>query len=128
MGYLKLIIGPMFAGKSTELISCANRYEQIDKNVMAINHIINNRYGSTKISTHDQKIYDKCFTISDLNDVEIFHKDVFDDADIIIIEELQFFENAFAYIKKWVDEDDKIVFAAGLDGDSNREPFGDVLK
>ena len=128
MGYLKLIIGPMFAGKSTELISCANRYEQIDKNVMAINHVINNRYGSTKISTHDQKIYDKCFTISNLNDVEIFHKDVFDNADIIIVEELQFFENAFAYIKKWVDEDDKIVIAAGLDGDSNREPFGDVLK
>jgi len=128
MGYLKLIIGPMFAGKSTELISSANRYEQIEKNVMAINHIINNRYGSTKISTHDQKTYDKCFMMSDLNDVEMLHKDVFNKAGIIIIEELQFFENAFAYIKKWVDEDDKIVIAAGLDGDFNREPFGDVLK
>ncbi len=44
-GYLELIIGPMYAGKSTELIKKINVYKFLEKKMVAINHKINNRYG-----------------------------------------------------------------------------------
>ena len=44
-GRLELIIGPMYASKTTELIKTSNRYKSIQKNILAINHKINNRYG-----------------------------------------------------------------------------------
>lgn len=122
MGSLKLILGPMFSGKSTELLKLAREFESIDKKVLYINHVRNDRYGTTSISTHDQfKTTKKCFSVNSLCYID--WKDV-KAADVIVIEELQFFEDAFKYITKWVDLHDKIVIAAGLSGDSNREPFG----
>ena len=41
---------------------------------------------------------------------------------------IQFFKDAFEIINKVVDKDNKVVVAAGLVSDFNREPFGDVLR
>tara|TARA_B110000914_G_C15421784_1_gene426989 strand:- start:430 stop:1002 length:573 start_codon:yes stop_codon:yes gene_type:complete len=131
MGYLKLIIGPMFAGKSTELMRIIRTYRAIDKKVLPINHIINKRFNTHKITTHDyvndgrNLDSEDCIVVSNLNEIDI---NVIKSSDVIIIEELQFFEDAFENIVKWVDEWDKIVIAAGLIGDSQRKPFGDVLR
>ena len=127
-GRLELIIGPMFSGKSTELIKHANRYISIGKNVLAINHKINNRYGSSKITTHDNKVFENCIIIDKLADVHRFYRQQFNESDIIIIEELQFFKDGFDFIKKTVDTTGKTVITAGLSGDFIREAFGDVLK
>jgi thymidine kinase len=125
-GYLELIIGPMYAGKSTELIKKINVYQFLEKKMVAINHKINNRYGTEGISTHNNTIYDNCLIFEKLKD---FEKDpIFQETEIIIIEELQFFEDAFETISKWCDIDKKKVIAAGLDGDFERKPFGDVLR
>jgi thymidine kinase len=127
-GYFKLIIGPMYAGKSTELLRVINKYKILNKNIIVINHIINNRYGSTKLITHDKKEYNDCLILENLSYLEKNYKDIFTSCDVIIIEELQFFKDAYDNIVKWLDIDNKIVVAAGLDGDFMRKPFGDVLK
>ena len=127
-GRLELIIGPMFSGKSTELIKHANRYISIGKNVLAINHSINNRYGSNKITTHDHKIFEECITIDKLDNIHTLYKNEYERSDIIIIEELQFFNDAFEFIKNTVDTTDKTIITAGLSGDFKRNSFGDVLK
>jgi thymidine kinase len=127
-GRLELIIGPMFSGKSTELIKHANRYISIGKNVLAINHKINNRYGSNKITTHDKKVFENCIIIDKLNDIHNLYTQKFNDSEIIIIEELQFFPDGFDFIKNTVDFTNKTVITAGLSGDFRRNPFGDVLK
>ena len=128
-GYLEIIMGPMFAGKSTELLRIINLYKCLDKSVTVINHKINNRYGeSTSLITHDKNKITDCLVLSDLSNLENDYRDKFDRTDVIIIEELQFFENSFDTIIKWVDIDSKIVICAGLDGDYNRAPFGDLLK
>ena len=129
MGRLELIIGPMYAGKSTELLRIVNRYKCLGKKVLAINHSINNRYGcSTVITTHDNKKLNGCL---DLKHLSLLLTDKyetkFNEADVIIIEELQFFTDAVEIIKICIDKYDKIVICAGLDGDYKREPFGDVL-
>ena len=102
-GYLELIIGPMYAGKSTELIKKINVYKFLEKKMVAINHKINNRYGTEGISTHNNTIYDNCLIFEKLKD---FEKDpIFQETEIIIIEELQFFEDAFETVSKWCDND-----------------------
>lgn len=125
-GYLELIIGPMYSGKSTELLKNINVYKFLEKKMIAINHKINNRYGTIGISTHNNEIYDNCIIVDKLSDFE--KNEQFKDTEIIIIEELQFFEDAFETITKWCDIYHKKVIAAGLDGDFERKPFGDVLK
>ena len=128
MGFLELIFGPMFAGKSTELIRRADNYQVINKVILAINHTINKRYGSSQITTHNNAILRGCIVVDKLEDVEKQFQKAFMNADVILIEELQFFKDAFDTIIKWVEKDNKTVIAAGLVGDSDRKPFGDVLR
>ena len=126
-GYLELIIGPMYAGKSTELIKIINRYKCLQKNIIIINHIYNNRYGSNGLTTHNKESIDKCIILENLKDLDKTNI-YFEKVDVIIIEELQFFNDAFEIIIDWCDNKGKTVVAAGLDGDFMRNPFGDVLK
>jgi thymidine kinase len=124
-GNLELIIGPMFSGKSTELIKIIRRYNSINKKILVINHKINNRYNSSSITTHNKDFYNDCMifdNLSEINNVDLTN------FDIIIIEELQFFTDAFKNITYLVDKLNKTVICAGLDGDFQRNPFGDVLK
>jgi len=125
-GRFELIIGPMFSGKSSELIRITNRYKSIGKNILAINHSINNRYDTTNISTHDKMVLDDCITTDNLNNLK--NTDKYINAEIIIIEELQFFNGAYDFVVNAVDTDGKIVIAAGLNGDFKRQPFGDILR
>ncbi len=124
-GYLELIIGPMYAGKSTELIRIINRYKCLNKKITVINHKLNDRYGSSCLTTHNKDKIDNCIILSKLNDLE---EDIIFNSDVIIIEEMQFFEDAYDVIIKWCDIYHKNVVGAGLDGDFMRQPFGDVLR
>ena len=49
------------------------------------------------------------------------------ESEVIFIEEAQFFENLFTFVKDGL-ENQKSFYVAGLDGDFKREPFGDILK
>jgi thymidine kinase len=124
-GYLELIIGPMYAGKSTELIRIINRYKCLNKKIIIINHTFNNRYGSTGLTTHNREKIDKCIILDNLSELD---SNELYNTDVIIIEELQFFKDAYECVIDWCDNKNKIVIAAGLDGDFMKNPFGDVLK
>ena len=127
---LQLFIGPMYAGKSSELIRQIQRYEILKKNLLVINHTINNRYGSNTITTHTHISYDDCIIVGSLGEIaeKEEYKRRFEDADVIVIEELQFFGDAYDNIVNWCDNHGKHVIAGGLDGDFRRQPFGDVLR
>ena len=126
-GSLELIIGPMYAGKSTELIKKIKIYEILEKNILIVNHSINNRYGSKGISTHDCIKVENSINIESLKDLENDYLTLFQDSEIIIIEELQFFNDAFSKITEWLDLYNKKIIAAGLISDYEKKPFGDVL-
>jgi thymidine kinase len=125
VGYLELIIGPMYAGKSTELIRIINRYKCLKKKIIVINHTLNNRYGSSGLTTHNKDKIDYCIILENLGDLDI---ELLNNNDVIIIEELQFFTDSYTKIIDWCDNHNKTVICAGLDGDFLRNPFGDVLK
>tara|TARA_Y200000002_G_scaffold328288_1_gene291812 strand:- start:9 stop:596 length:588 start_codon:yes stop_codon:yes gene_type:complete len=132
-GYLKLIIGPMFSGKSTELLREIRRYEAINKRVLVINHSLNKRYNTDSISTHDKSIFKKkgsseLLILNNLGELINEHNDKLENAEIICVEELQFFRDALEIIPKLVDDKKKNIICAGLIGDYLRESFGDILK
>lgn len=125
-GRLEVIIGPMFAGKSTKLIEIANRYESIQKKILTITHVIDNRYGDGVISSHN-KIQKKCITTDILAKVPEISQE-YEQSEIIIIEEGQFFPDLKQFVIKAVETDKKHVIVAGLSGDYKREPFGQILE
>ncbi len=127
-GYLKLIIGPMYAGKSSELLRNIDKYEYLQKNILVINHEFNKRYNSHGVTTHNGHVYNDCIIAKNFKDVITNYNDKFQNAEIIIIEELQFYDDALEYIPHWCDNLKKTVIASGLNGSSNRKPIGHVLE
>ena len=59
MSYLELIIGPMFSGKSSRLIQIIRKYKVLNKSILVIKPIIDNRYShNSHIITHDQVLFE----------------------------------------------------------------------
>jgi len=122
---LNLIIGCMFSGKSTEIIKLINRLQKIDEPFFIVKPEIDNRYSSHMIYTHDS-YQRRCEVRKEL--IPLFENEEYKLSKYIIIEEAQFFKDLESFILKAVDRDKKNVTVVGLDGDSNRNNFGDIHK
>ena len=55
-GHIQMILGPMFAGKSTELLRRVKRYELAKKKCLLIKSVNDDRYSKDCISTHDKYV------------------------------------------------------------------------
>ena len=119
---LKLIVGCMYSGKTTEILRIVNSLKHINEIPIIIKPKIDNRYSSNKISTHNKQEYE-CQTIDNLSDFKNLN-----DSKYIIIEEAQFFKDLLLFVIDQVEIKDKNVIVVGLDGDSDRENFGDIHK
>lgn len=129
MAYLKLIIGPMFSGKSTKLIELIRKYKVLNYKMMVIKNSLDKRYTDVDEIVSHNKDTEKCVCVSNLMD--IFSNDElqlqFLTANVIFIEEAQFFPD----LEKFVDlclVENKRIFVVGLNGDSNMKNFGDIHK
>ena len=125
MSKIEIILGPMFSGKSTELLRRTRRYEAIGRKIMYINHSLDTRYGDNKISTHDKVENDAIMTPMLMH---VLKTDPFNECDIIAINEAQFFTDLLDFCVLCMNDFGKHIIVAGLDGDYKREPFGDILK
>jgi len=121
-GHLELCLGPMFSGKTTYLIQAYKKNHYIGKAVLVINYAEDRRYHDTMLSTHDQ-IMIPCVQSHTLGSL----RDRFSEADVIIINEGQFFEDLYEVVLDLVDVQGKCVYVCGLDGDFQRKPFGRIL-
>jgi thymidine kinase len=122
-GYLKIISGCMFSGKTSYLIKENRKWKSIDLKVLTINFHLDLRYGNNKIISHDNNNVE-CVMIKEFNDK--LNKTI-KNYDVIIINEAQFFSDLKKYVIPWVDELKKIVIVSGLDGDFKRNKFGEIL-
>jgi len=127
-GYLELFLGPMFSGKTTQLIQQYKLHTYIGKKVVVINYSGDTRYTiDSMMSSHD-KIMIPCIMLNCLG--EIWENDIYHsirNADVIIINEGQFFEDLYDVVVKMVDTYRKTVYISGLDGDFQRNKFGRIL-
>lgn len=121
-GYLELWIGPMFSGKTTQLIQTYKQYHYIGKNVCVVNYNLDQRYHDTMLSTHD-KMMIPCLQTSLLKNIK--HDAL--QSDVILINEGQFFADLFNEVIDLVEVHKKKVYICALDGDFKREKFGSVL-
>lgn len=124
-GTLRLIVGPMYAGKTSKLIETYTTAINNNLNVIVLTHSSEIRYSIDKLSTHDQKQI-SCFKYDKITTFIEDKKDEIAKADIILIDEAQFFEDLLE-IKGIVDNYHKNVYVFGLDGDFKRNKFGQIL-
>jgi len=116
--YLEIIVGPMYSGKTTELIEKYEELKQNGHNVCVINYIDDKRYSETKLSTHDGKMIE-CIQIKELKHIETTESH-------ILVNEAQFFEDLYETAITWLNKN-KRVYLYGLDGDFQRKKFGKIL-
>ena len=137
-GYLDIITGPMFSGKSTELLRRLLVEVSVGRNVLYINHSSDTRGSIDKetpapFSTHNPLLSKGEMTkfppnitfksSSELKSLEFFIQDF----DIIGIDEAQFFSDLHIAVTYFVDNLNKHIVVSGLTGDSDRKKFGQIL-
>lgn len=122
-GNLEIIIGPMFSGKSTEIIRRIRLLQKIDKKIIVVKPCIDNRYSTDKITSHDYESVD-CIVINNLADI---NNSVIQSHDTIVIDEGQFFEDLVETVEMWLKSFDINIIVAGLDGDFQQKPIGKIL-
>lgn len=126
MGRITLLIGCMFAQKTTELIRRIRRYQSIGYNVLVVNHSCDNRYSEEQcIASHD-KMLEQAIMTDRLADLD--KKIRSGQYKVVAIDEAQFFPDLFDCASRWADETDVHLVIAGLDGTSDRKPFGELLR
>ena len=119
-GFLHIIFGPMFSGKTTELINQINSLKIYKKNILIINSEKDNRISQNYIKTHNNIKYE-AIKYEELTD-EILN-DIINKYDTICIDEAQFFTNLLKFVSILL-KYDKYIIVAGLNGDSKQEKFG----
>lgn len=120
---LDIIMGNMFSGKTSELIRQLKRYKIMGKNILVINSAEDTRSVKEVLKTHDNVTFD-CLKTNDLAAVVSFVR--FEQAEIIAIDESQFFKNLKMFVEICLDMKKKVILA-GLDGDYRQQKFGELL-
>ena len=121
---LDLVLGPMWAGKSSYIIGKIRRYRAIGWEVLVIANPLDDRYGTHVVSSHDKEQV-SALAIQDLT--VLLEEPSYQKAQLLIIEEAQFYKGLYEFVKKAVEQDGKHVVCVGLDGDAHRQPFGEIL-
>ncbi|CAN5831333.1 thymidine kinase [soil metagenome] len=120
-GWLELICGSMFSGKTEELLRRIRRAEIARKKVQVFKPQVDFRYGVERVAAHSGAARDQVIVIASaaeiLNHVE-------PDTEVVAIDEIQFFDWAIADVCTHLADQGRRVLAAGLDQDFRGEPFG----
>ena len=116
---LRIIMGNMFSGKTTEMIRRLKRYKVIGKQVVVINSQKDIRSTKEVLRTHDNVTF-RCIKTNDLTTVNT------EGCEVVALDEAQFFTGLKPFVEKEL-EAGRIVLLAGLDGDYKQRKFGNLL-
>lgn len=139
IGSLEVVVGPMFGGKSEELIRQLKRAVIAKKSIMVFKPVIDNRYSHEMVVSHSRQEIPACPWNQDqplgiLNSnsgwLNKHHPTVMTDwswnADVIGIDEAQFFGPEIVTVADELVALGKRVIVAGLNLDFRGEPFGSM--
>jgi thymidine kinase len=118
-GWIEVITGPMFSGKTEELIRRLKRAMIAARKVAIFKPALDERYSKENVVSHDAN---EIKSIRINRPIEII--EYYDDADVIGIDEVQFFNDSIVDVVQFLALKGKRVIIAGLDMDSNGKPFG----
>ncbi|APC38767.1 thymidine kinase [Clostridium estertheticum] len=121
-GWVEVIIGPMYSGKSEELIRRIRRTKIAKQKVQVFKPEIDDRYSKDDVVSH---CGEKEEAVRVKNSLQIL--DLLDaDTQVIAIDEVQFFDKGIIDIITSLADNNKRVICAGLDMDFRGEPFGPI--
>jgi thymidine kinase len=122
---LEILLGPMFAGKSSAVLRAVNRYKSLGWSICSITHASDNRFSDDSVLMNHDLASVPCVKWSSLMDH--ISDPVFLKAKFVIVDEAQFFGDLRAFVEYAVEHCGKNVLVVGLDGDIERKPFGQIL-
>jgi thymidine kinase len=120
LGKLTVVCGSMFAGKSEELIRLARRALYAKRKIQVFKPSIDDRYHQTMVVSH-QGISFEAETVNGVNELR---KKLQSDVQMVLIEEVQFFDISIVELCVELADNGVEVIVAGLDQDFRRQPFG----
>jgi thymidine kinase len=127
-GYLELILGSMFSGKTSYLLDVYKKCVFCNIPVAVVNYEADNRYTSEPMmSTHDKQMI-PCILANTIKEAIEANTEAIDRAETILINEGQFFQDIEEQVKVLVEQKNKRVYICGLDGDFERKPIGSLLQ
>lgn len=118
-GWIEVICGSMFSGKTEELIRRLNRARIANQKIEIFKPSVDIRYDETAVVSHNQNSIHSTPVTSSLNILLMCG-----DANVIGIDEAQFFDNELVFVCEKLAEQGVRVIVAGLDMDYLGKPFG----
>ncbi len=122
-GWIEVIVGSMFSGKSEELIRRINRARIAKQKVQVFKHSIDDRYSIDQVVSHDGAKAEAIRVTKAKDVLKYLDKEAF----VISIDEVQFFDQEIVDVCVKLADQGKRVIVAGLDQDFRGEPFGPHL-
>ncbi|GAA0744223.1 thymidine kinase [Clostridium oceanicum] len=123
-GWIEVVAGPMYSGKTEELIRRIRRAKIAKQKVQIFKPEIDNRYSKRDVVSHGgNKV--QCIPVKNSSDILRLLEE---DTQVIGIDEAQFFDDDLVKIVNDLAENNKRVICAGLDMDFRGEPFGIMPK
>lgn len=123
-GWIEVISGCMFAGKTEELIRRIKVLQYAKKKIVVFKPAIDNRFDNEMVVSHAGTKVDS-FAIKQAREIFNF---IDEDVEIIAIDEVQFFDDEVVEICEFLADQGKRVMVAGLDMDFRGVPFGIMPK
>jgi len=118
-GSIEVITGPMFAGKTEELLRRIKRLEYARKKIILFKPVIDNRYAENEVVSHNKN---KAQSINIQSSDEIL-KHVDKTIDVVCIDEVQFLDESVVKVIEHLANNGIKVIVSGLDTDFRGEPF-----
>ena len=121
-GWIELVCGSMFSGKTEELIRRVKRAQIARQKVQVFKPALDDRYGIEHVSSHNG-LQVEAVPVANARDL-LPLTDA--DTDVVAIDEVQFFDWEIAGVCNALADHGKRVVLAGLDTDFRGEPFGPI--
>lgn len=118
-GWIEVICGPMFSGKTEELIRRMRRAQIAGQKVEIFKPASDIRYDETEVVSHDKNSIHSTPVESSSNMMLLA-----DDVQVVGIDEAQFFDEGIISVANDLANSGKRVVIAGLDLDFKGRPFG----
>ena len=124
-GYLEVICGSMFSGKSEELIRRVKRVVIARKRVAVFKPALDDRYGARAVNSHDGNSLEAHAVPHEEPD-QVLRIARQEDAEVVAVDEAQFFSPGIVDVAMALVEEERRVIIAGLDMDFAGRPFGSM--
>jgi len=121
-GQIQVIFGPMFSGKTTELIRRLKRYQIANHKCLIVKYAKDDRYDQHGIATHDKQTLPATSVLKMADIKTSFAEQLLGHRN----RQGQFFPDVVPFAEQMADKG-KIIIIAALDGDFQRKSFGDIL-